>query len=234
MFVTNVHVNQEMASSDVSLPSVSDWEVSEISLFWQADWLMLWNVSPSVSFARFQVYLQCWCSNREKHTWSEKQECWVNLSSASKPDHQRISMCSLPLWSAQSTCWMLPGFPMSFSHSLLLWNDMGWSVPFSLLQTLLQPKNNTSLSHGFSSGWSKNMQSLQSGFYITKYTRPITFLQVPWLGNGFLKLKLPPLWKFIENSGLKQKQKFCAMLLSMIEKICLSKKSWGFIGTLNS
>lgn len=140
MFVINVHVNQEMASSDVSLPSVSDWEVSEISLFWQADWLMLWNVSPSVSFARFQVYLQCWCSNHKKHTWSEKQEWWVNLSSASKPDHQRISMCSLPLWSAQSTRWMLPGFPMSFSHSLLLWNDMGWSVPFSLLQTLLQPK----------------------------------------------------------------------------------------------
>ena len=128
MFVVNVHVNQEMASSDVSLPSVSDWEVSEISLFWQADWLMLWNVSPSVSFARFQVYLQCWCSNCKKHTWSEKQEWWVNLSSASKPDHQRISMCSLPLWSAQSTLWMLPGFLMSFSHSLIirliLWSNL--------------------------------------------------------------------------------------------------------------
>ena len=99
--------------------------------------------------------------------------------------------------------------------------------PFLFASNIATTKNNTSLSHGFSSDWSKNMQSLQSGFYITKYTRPITFLQVPWLGNGFLNLKLPPLWKFIENSGLKQKQKFCAMLLSMIEKICLSKKNGG-------
>ena len=137
----------------------------------QTDWS--WEMSPlpfaSLTF-RFIYSVVAW--NRSvpglKNTNSN---C---LSSASKPDHQLISWCSL-LWSAQDTCWRLPGFSMSmfrFSKidplfpSLLLFaftfivKRYGMKeCPFLFALNIATTENNTFLSHGFTSDGSHNMQN---------------------------------------------------------------------------
>lgn len=112
--------------------------------------------------------------------------------------------------------WMLAGFPIStfrfnkinpLPPSFLLYGPTFTvkrygmkEYPFRFALNIATAKNNTSLRIGFSFDWSHNTWISQSGFYITNYTWPIPFRQVPWLSNGFLNLNFWPLWKYKENT----------------------------------
>ena len=71
---------------------------------WQADWLMLRNVSPFVCFAHFQVYLQLGGSNTtsvlaRKNTNAD----FISLQPPNQIISKSVGVVFLDLWSAQST-----------------------------------------------------------------------------------------------------------------------------------
>ena len=71
---------------------------------WQADWLMLRNISPFVCFAHFQVYLQLGGSNTtsvlaRKNTNTD----FIFLQLPNQIISKSVGVVFLDLWSAQST-----------------------------------------------------------------------------------------------------------------------------------
>ena len=97
-----------------------------------------------------------------------------------------------------------------------LWNS--WLLDIVGQNNIATTENNTCLRYGVSSDPSHNMRSSQSAYYAMNYTRPIPFRQVLLLSKGFLNLDFPPLWKLIENFGFNQKQKFCDILIRIVQK----------------
>ena len=216
---------------------------------WQTDWLMLRNISPFVCFAHFQVYLQLGGSKHNERACSEKHKRRFHLSSASEPNNQPIGWCSLPVWSAQSTS---PNARCVPSEHVLISQDRSTFALLFALRTHFYRKRiwdeAVSLSLYFEHCYSRNQHVSQasfrpsqvliivttreahserskSGFYVMNYTRPITFRQFLRLGNGFLNLDFPPLWKFIENSGFDPNQKILHHFAQNYTYIYLSKKA---------
>lgn len=124
---------------------------------------------------------------------------------------------------------LIIGFPKlvnSHVRENSLWNS--WLLDIGEQKNITAiAENNTSLRHAFSFDGSHNMRSSQSRVYVTNYIRPILFRQVPRLGNGFLNLWFPPLWKFTENSGFNQNKFFFAPVCSELKnKMGVCRPPW--------
>jgi len=92
--------------------------------------------------------------------------------------------------------------PLLFGVSFTIKRHGMKQYPFLFVSNIATTKNNTSLGRIASVliSYDQNHNTLQlakiivwSGFYVTNYTQPIPFLQVPQLGNGLSNLDFPPL-----------------------------------------
>ena len=192
-FVTSVRVNQEMASNDFILSSGSDTEVSEME-----DYELEVEGSPNSSFA----------ASDEEDTHEAYADDFIPFQPPDQIISESVGVVLL-FEVLRAHRRMLGGFPMSTFRfnkidpllpSLLLFaftftvKRYGMKqYPFLFASNIATTENNTFLRHGFTSDGSHNLRNSQSGFYVTNYTRPISFRQAHQLGNGFSNLAFPPL-----------------------------------------